>query len=492
MKGEDLNKFDEFLRSSVGNYKVKPSPAIWKNIIHQIPGKKFAPFSFGGGNTGLIGMMAGGAVVTTLLVYHYAIPDRHPVTPKNVPPITAQVTEAPASPVSTDSNTFVYPPEISSLQKKQEQVLASVNGYHPDARKIREPELNNLPEQTQEVTEPISTAEPKVQVNENQVQQKNEYIPESVSVTEASSTVITEPFPEAGVNIPVKPASEQEWFLLSPRSGELDIPFVTRDQQTQVLAGMPGEKSASLRIHRASNDYFTTGPEYSLSAYYFPEWLRKPQGSPYGNTRQSGGLTIQMKNRMFSLETGLGIMKETGLQQFDGLYNRILGTYYNLQYIEFDSVNGQVVPTYHYSLDTVFDPKVRALNQVRKAEYLYLQLPLIGGLEKNLGRHDVGFKAGPIFSVMMQKKNDLLLLDAEQHVLQLDGDHPDRLTTTWQWYLGLSYNYHLTDRISLFLEPSARGYLNSPYENRRKSKDMPLYMGVRSGIRFQILKDGTP
>ena len=241
-----------------------------------------------------------------------------------------------------------------------------------------------------------------------------------------------------------------------------------------------------MKIAKWKGDYANIQHDYNLGFYYHPEWLYNQKNSKYENNRQSFGLSAGMKKRPFILETGIGIMQEKAWQDYDVKFNQLLGTYNNLQTIQFDSIGGVVVPTYYYSTDSVYDPKVQQELHSHLAEYTYLQLPLFLGIEKSMGRNSFTIKGGPVFNLLLKKKEDKLLYSNDQKIISIAGDHPNRLTTSWQWYLGISYAYAITDNISFFFEPAVRGYLNTPYERKRQSTQNPIYVGIRAGIIFQL------
>lgn len=489
MKGEEDKLFDDFLRKSLGNYQVKPSPAIWKGLLQKVPARRIGRIPFSGGNSGLIGLISGGIIITSVALYNNNSNKHHKSNATDTAgTLSAQtVYQKPANAI--DTSTFIFNNKISQPIETNSPNSNDITGNADEKIKYNEA---NPGKPQQEMNAPVTTAFLSEKVHKTASKTLVPATVEEVNTRQQSSTIKdTRNTAQVDNKATLAMNSEKAGAL-----AELNVISIKRSyyydlagkliQTPSIQADPLRQNPKAMKISKWQGDYAGRNAELSVGIYYQPEWLNNPSNSQFGATRQNAGLLLGWKKRPFIVETGLGFMQEKAVQNYDLFYHRLLGTYNDLQYVTFDTTGGIIIPHYYYVTDSVFDKDQNLQKSSNMATYTYLQVPLTLGLEKTYGRSSFFVKTGPVLSLLIDKSEDKLIIDADKHIIVIAGDHPDRLKTSWQWYFGLGYTYAFTDRLSFFVEPSLRGYLKTPYEKKRSQNENPVFMGVRTGISLQF------
>jgi hypothetical protein len=487
MKGEEDKLFDDFLRKSLRNYQVKPSPAIWKGILQKIPAKGIGRIPFSGGSSGLISVISGGILITSVAIYNHNSNKQHQKVDTSGT-LTAQ-TLSRSSNDSVNNVTYFYNPLLKDTLSTNTDQASDRNenlAVLPAIDPSKGATSSNI-----HAGRPVT---PSLMVPKRDMHVKTNALPGDEALQTALVPVSGNPAETHEKNAPpvaLAMAGTDVSYLeeITKAKSDKSYYFDFAGQLNQHLAIQSDplrQQPKTMKITKWKGDYAGSGSSVTAGIYYQPEWLNQASRSKYNTIRQSAGLSLAWKKRPFVLETGIGVMQEKAWQEYEVHYNKLLGTYNNLQFITFDSIGGQLVPHYHYEIDSVFDPHETNMQQSKLARYIYLQVPVLLGYEKSVGRSTFYCKAGPVFSLLINDKQDQWMLAPEHRILSIEGDHPDRLQTSWQWYLGAGYAYGLTDVINIFVEPSLRGYFNTPYVRKRKPNDNPLYAGFRTGISVNI------
>ncbi|MHC1706575.1 MAG: hypothetical protein AB9842_03515 [Bacteroidales bacterium] len=490
MKGEEDKLFDDFLRKSVGNYQVKPSPAVWKGLLQKVPARRIGRLPFSGGNSGLVGIISGGIIITSVAIYNHNSQKHHineqsdssgTLSAQNVPQKSTDTAEK-----STYYFTTVNPEAVEEINKPSPEII---NPLSP-AEKIRADIMKETTDRGAATPVTSSFMDQSENFSDNNLKDDQHLDLQDILSPKQAGLPEETPVPLAMNNEKYEVLSDIR--LVSTDKSYFYKMAVSLNRDNYVIHEQGNNLPRDFKTSRWKGDYFTENNNLSIGLFYHPEWLYNPGDSKYEEFRQNLGINISLKKRPFFIETGLGIMQEKAWQDYDVRFNKFLGTYNNLQYIIFDSVAGQLIPTYYYLTDSVYDPNEQQQQHSNLATYTYLQLPLLIGYEKSIGRSSFSFKTGPVFSILTNKMEDKLLIGSDQQIITIEGDHPERLKTSWQWHLGIGYSYALTDNINLFFEPAVRGYLNNPYERKRKSSQNPVFIGIRTGISFQFKNPFLP
>ncbi len=494
MKGEEEHKFDAFLRRSVGHYRAEPSPAVWKAILQKIPFKKPPPFSFGGGNAGWLGIMAGGMIIGSIFLYQWYRDSRDDAAVKPDPRETSLgIQEPPLAGVASlpeEKQTITLNPaekqldigssmmeQSSGAESKQASARAAEHATLANHAVLATPESGKRESLTNRSQDPgiVSTLE---------------------QITAAMDTDIPlQPADRPGSTPPQVSPAGQEVHAVSDMEGARPEPVLIASSDKsyyfrlsrELLEAGPksGEWSPKeprvFRIVSSAPDYFRTGPEYSLLATLQPEWLSAGNPNRYGQDRQKASVTLRWQNQAYRLEGGIGLVRESIRNNVNVYYSQLLGVVNRLVSITFDSLG---TPTYHYAIDSVYDTRTHKTTCHTSTDITYLQLPLLFGMVEKKGRATFSVMTGPVMLLQLNHKETSYEVTPDKRVLITYSNAPHDVISAWQWHLGFGFEYALTERFGFYFEPALTASLNTPYEANQQYK--PVYLGIRSGISVQL------
>ncbi len=168
-------------------------------------------------------------------------------------------------------------------------------------------------------------------------------------------------------------------------------------------------------------------------------------------------------------------------------YNRYLGTYEHVDYMTFDSIDGIVVPTYHTHTEDVFDTVNHYAISDTKVNYTYLEVPLLFGYRYSFGKFSLSGKAGPAASFLVQR-NLPGAEDPEENARITDVDYqvPVRYDVNWQLLMGVGFDYQLSEKFNIGLEPTFRMGLKPEYKLSDGIKDNTSSFGIRIGLNYNF------
>lgn len=195
-------------------------------------------------------------------------------------------------------------------------------------------------------------------------------------------------------------------------------------------------------------------------------------------------------NKHWFVRSGLGMAytRDRGFAQLDYISNEYVGSYNDVYNVTFDSVNGQVVPTYYTKTVEVWDSIRHLVVSEVTNRYAYAQLPLFVGYNHPGTRGSVGWYVygGPIFNFRVGRWIDKPL-PAENYIeiLDLQNKLPERKPFYMQLGLGVGIEYKLTDKISMAIEPGYRYYLNSIYNKEGYKKPISAF-SVKVGAVIRL------
>ncbi|MBU2553410.1 MAG: PorT family protein [Bacteroidetes bacterium] len=199
--------------------------------------------------------------------------------------------------------------------------------------------------------------------------------------------------------------------------------------------------------------------------------------------------TIYLTKNWF-LRSGIGVSyaHDRGFARLDYISNDYMGSYNDVYNVTFDSINGQVVPTYHTKTVEVWDSVRHLVISEVTNRYVYLQIPLLAGYyhkakNSNLNWYVFG---GPAvnFQVarVVEEPNP-----AGQYIeiIDLQNKLPERNSLYFQLWLGAGVEYKVNDRFSVAIEPGYRYYINSLYNKDGYQKPISAF-SVRIGAVMRL------
>jgi hypothetical protein len=227
----------------------------------------------------------------------------------------------------------------------------------------------------------------------------------------------------------------------------------------------------------------------NLGVNYIPEWMFNTlEGDKYVN---NFGLEGIFRIERYSIRTGVGLSITKGTNELAIGYNEYLGSYQDLDSIEFtwDEKHYHLLPTYYTSEKDVWDSLVKIEENKVIKRYTYLQIPLVLGYDfLQKGRFSMGVRTGPILSLLLTSKQLSANYDpGRDQIVAINEITPDRIQTNWQVMAGINFSILLNKRWTIEVEPEGRYYFNSVYEKSDITKK-PWSIGLRAAILFDLKK----
>ena len=183
---------------------------------------------------------------------------------------------------------------------------------------------------------------------------------------------------------------------------------------------------------------------------------------------------------------GTSYQRERGFARLDYISNDKIGTYEEVYDVTFDSIAGEVVPTYHTKTTDVWD-SVRHLQVTEVTNrYVYVQTPLLFGYYKKERKFNWFVYGGPAFNVMVSKwveepQENLDLIE----IVDLQNNLPERSPYYMQLWLGAGIEYKIGKQLAIALEPNYRYYFNHVYKDDKYKTALSSF-SLRFGVVFTV------
>jgi len=197
--------------------------------------------------------------------------------------------------------------------------------------------------------------------------------------------------------------------------------------------------------------------------------------------------TYQFSNHFF-LRFGLGLSyaRDRGFAKVDYLSNEVVGTYEDVYDITFDSIDGEVVPTYYTKTRDIWDSVQHLQVTEVTNKYLYVQTPLLFGYRKSETKFNWYVYGGPAFNVMVSKQIEKPQDELEEvNIIDLENNLPERSPYFLQLWLGAGIEYNVGRQTAICLEPNYRYYFNTVYENEPYKAALSSF-SLRFGVVFKM------
>lgn len=313
---------------------------------------------------------------------------------------------------------------------------------------------------------------------------------QNIAITElplekTNSTLTQSPGTEI-ISLPAQTARNGFHFGLTPKR-QSGIPVTSESRSLPTFVKV----SKAVRS-RLSQDDIPTSTHYSpyqgpitVGLSYTPEIMFNVLDDD-NKFVHNASLDILFHYHDFSIRTGAGLGFAKGSSAIAVEYNPYKGSYQHLDSLDFvyDMHTEQLVAVYHMSERSVYDSVSRdAITKINK-EYTYLQIPLIFGykfFEKE--RFGMSVSAGPTLSMLLNTKESSDFDPGKNLIINTTTLSPDRIKTNWQFSAGLGFNYHLTPKLAIEIEPRVKYYFNSVYEKAATIRK-PWSLELRSGVLY--------
>jgi hypothetical protein len=185
-------------------------------------------------------------------------------------------------------------------------------------------------------------------------------------------------------------------------------------------------------------------------------------------------------NKSFFLRFGFGVSyaKDRGFAKLDYISNDLMGTYHDVYDVTFDSINGQVVPTYYTKTVEVWDSIRHLVISEVTNRYIYVQVPVLLGYfhQGNHSSFNWYLYGGPAMNIQVGKFIDKPHpAEKDVEIINLQNKLPVRNNTYFQLWLGAGIEYKLSNQFSMAIEPGYRYYIHSIYNKPGYNKPLSAF-----------------
>ncbi|MDP4266179.1 MAG: hypothetical protein Q8880_01935 [Bacteroidota bacterium] len=240
-------------------------------------------------------------------------------------------------------------------------------------------------------------------------------------------------------------------------------------------------------------DYFVPEKKrgiFSLGINGSDDYLYNVAGSANNGTRNYGidlSLTYTLNNLF--IQSGIGMSYYKDNISFNTIYDK-LKLVESYEYVDsmYYNANKELTAAHHtVNIYDTLKNGIKAGNII--TSYYYLQIPVIGGFQKDLGKKfKYYFKGGLIFATIIDKKEikDDFISSSEIINIRNDQKSTETYNFNYNMVLGAGFSYRLTERININLEPTFKYYLHSIYKENANNTNLPYSFGVRTGLSIDL------
>jgi len=227
-------------------------------------------------------------------------------------------------------------------------------------------------------------------------------------------------------------------------------------------------------------------PELLLGIYFNPEVMFYPDDNIPNQSAYHFDLTATLQYTDFFIESGVGLNLSRDEGGYTYNYQEYLGTYDDVYEVTFDTTENGVVPVYHTSPVDVYD-SVKESYHSSKNRYTYLEIPVLFGFRKNIGKLSWFVKAGPAFSFLVHKNMPEAAFRERDLMLGIsENKQPERVNSNVQLLLSAGINYRFHENFSLSCEPMFRYYITSAYKSDYIKSKHTYTAGLRVGLLYNF------
>jgi hypothetical protein len=179
--------------------------------------------------------------------------------------------------------------------------------------------------------------------------------------------------------------------------------------------------------------------------------------------------------------------RDRGFADLDYLSFDLLGSYDYVYNITFDSIDGEVVPTYYtYKMDVWDTVRHLEINAITN-NYYYIQTPLLIGYYKKSNNFKWYFYGGPAVNIMVSRQIDEPLKGVNYtELLNLQKKLPERSPYYFQVWVGAGIEFKANKNLGIAFEPNYRYYLNNVFSEHPYNKSGLSGFSIRFGLTYTI------
>jgi hypothetical protein len=453
------NNIEQKLKERFENYAPAPPEAVWKNIASEIN----RPAAFY--TTKWFYSAVAAAVIAALLFVYFNSDNTSQPTITREAPIENQNMESPA------------PENVENIEEPTESVVDDVQAdlnntvTEVNAENESKPPLNQkeIPTPPPEKENPIITdqhTQKDIQELEVEIADSDKLQKEVTEDTDEQELVNVEEIIPIGNDI-VAPTED-----INKSESEKDADKEpAKEENTIVLENV---------MTRPLKEY--KSPAFILGAYAGPDLTIYPNKETDNKQSFNFGISGTYNFSFYMIRSGLSVSlsEDSGERMISYERYEFLGTYDYVDSLTFDDEGN---PTYHTSTMNVFDSIREIQRNNANNKYIYLNIPLHFGIQKEYRKWAVSLSTGPTLSVLIDENiQDIDIQVPNSNVLSVDEDLPKRIRTNWRWMTNLDVAYKINETFRLFVQPSFGYWMKSAYDISNNNKQNPYTIGGQGGL----------
>lgn len=452
-----MNQLDNFLKTSLKDYKVTPSEAERRKFLKEVvSGTK----KRGLNKKWIYPGLTGGAILITVLLTYLML--------------------------------SIHPPTINKPVKNPVGLAVGKKpGNIHQINNLNSSESHNLPKGRSKAKYPVLS----VAISKASSGISSSQIPGQINSSQTGTKV-------EGASLPLQTERKAIFASLDVSPILIHDPYIPvsyKDNIPETISkvnntdSMPGDRVNNPEtnpepvIPVKKEKVLSSGKNLiSAGVYYEPEMMFNLLKEDKHMMVNNFGLKGEYYLGPFSIGTGIGLSVTRGTNEIDYGYNQYLGTFKKLDSITFkwNQYHTRPIPDHYYYSDHAFyDSKVDPGSASINRQYIYLQIPLTLGydfIRTSIIR--IGIRIGPTLSVLIQTtpiQEDVS--HGKDRIVQINDISWDRISTNYQFNGGIAAGIRLTRIFELEAEPVASYYFNSVYEKGESDKK-PWSVGLRVSI----------
>ncbi len=445
---------DDLIRDKFDSFAPSPPEHIWGRVEEGIKTKPKSLFLWNKRTLAIAAIVLLASISTTVLVFdpmNFGSKENNELVLTNEP---------------YDEN-----PDYESME---EVVIDQETEFNEAVTKpVEEMKLAEEAESTSlSVSKPNESSEPELQNNE---------VSEDIIVANKSETHIIDK-PDISDNqsridyirFDINPINFRKSALLSDESFAVDFSPVSRDNfeeipQDLIIDEAVKQSNLSWRI-----GYYLS-PELTVSNIDSVEILN------------SFNINVEPSwyfNDHWFIRSGLGIsyVRDRGFARINYVTKEYMGSYDDVYEVTFDTISGNVIPTYHTKTVEVWDSIRHVSVSGVTNKYMYMQIPLLLGYQSGNTNSQFNWyiAGGPAVNLKISEWiDDPKPAEDDADIIDLENKLPLRANNYFQLWLGAGLEYKINRKILIGFEPNYRYYLNNIYENTNAK-------GPTSGFTFRV------
>lgn len=452
MKDERKN-IDQLFSEGLGDFKPAPPPEMWEKIGTGLsvstPGTVSPARNIG--RIVLIGVAA--VVLTGIALLWYFSGHNNPVQEDLN---TIQQTEAPV----IDNNQPIVTSTKSAKAETKSAISTEITG------ETNLETAKQQPQKTETILKIVSV--PFADANENSIVKnkgtvKNTAVEsiykEPLSATNENSALITD-----------LRTDFTQWLI----------------SQSIVFIPVSATSVFNEKYRQSGKPSLHSKTDIPLIGGVYAAWDRIDYGNNHTKESRALGLSLSTFRGPWLLETGAAVCLSDDNGRFLVNYNSFdsIGYYNKVVSFSLDPNNYGSIQ-FNTEVQGVFDSIDHHMETKTVNRYTYLQIPLMAGYHFYNNRlFTLSIKAGPIFSVMLNSSEPGINFIRENANLQsIDQLSPSRVSTNWQIAAALGIGLHLSQKLTLQLEPTYKTYLRPVYQGYQTK---PQSIGIRAGLLYRF------